>query len=98
MADEAEAFHRASGRWAAQLYKADIELDLRTDNMAGFQLLDLQDYPGQGTALVGMLNAFMQNKGCICREDWRKFCSPVVPLAVLPRYTYEDYETIPLTL
>jgi hypothetical protein len=98
MADEAEAFHRASGRWAAQLYKADIELDLRTDNMAGFQLLDLQDYPGQGTALVGMLNAFMQNKGCICREDWRKFCSPVVPLAVLSRYTYESGETIPLTV
>lgn len=98
MADEADAFHRASGRWAAQLYKADIELDLRTDNMAGFQLLDLQDYPGQGTALVGMLNAFMQNKGCISRADWRKFCSPVVPLAVLPRYTYEGGETIPLTM
>ena len=96
MADEAEAFHRASGRWAAQLYKADIELDLRTDNMAGFQLLDLQDYPGQGTALVGMLNAFMQSKGCISQADWRKFCSPIVPLAVMPRYTYEGGETMPL--
>ena len=47
MADQAKAFHQASGQWSLRLYKQDIEMDLRTPNMAGFQLLDLQDYPGQ---------------------------------------------------
>ena len=31
---------------------------LRTEGLAGFQLLDLQDYPGQGSAYVGILDAF----------------------------------------
>ena len=67
MADQAKDFHRASGLWSLQLYKADIELDLRTDGMDGFQLLDLQDYPGQGSAYVGILDAFMDSKG-LCTE------------------------------
>ena len=45
------------------LYRAEMEMAFRTPGMAGFQLLDLQDYPGQGTALVGILDAFMDNKG-----------------------------------
>lgn len=96
MADEAKAFHVASGKWSAQLYKADIEMDLRTGNMAGFQLLDLQDYPGQGTALVGVLDAFMDNKGVISRDEWRQFCSPIVPLAVMSQYTYNGGDQLPL--
>ena len=67
MLDQAEAFHKASGLWSLQLYKQDIEMDLRTPNMAGFQLLDLQDYPGQGSAYVGILDAFMDSKG-LCTE------------------------------
>ncbi|WP_162173333.1 hypothetical protein [Segatella baroniae] len=57
MLPQAKDFKRASGRWAFELYKADVEADLRTAEMAGFQLLDLQDYPGQGSAYVGMLDA-----------------------------------------
>lgn len=82
MESQAADFHRASGRWSYLLYKQDIEMDLRTPSMAGFQLLDLQDYPGQGTALVGILDAFMQPKGVCTSEEWRQFCSPVVPLLV----------------
>ena len=88
MADQAEAFHRASGRWAYLLYKQDIEMDLRTPNMAGFQLLDIQDYPGQGSAYVGILDAFMHPKGICTREEWRQFCSPVVPLLVCDAYCF----------
>ena len=51
-------FMMASGKWSALLYRADIEMNLRTPEWGGFQLLDLQDYPGQGTALVGILDAF----------------------------------------
>ncbi|MBP5338683.1 MAG: beta-glycosidase [Prevotella sp.] len=94
MADQAEAFHRASGRWSYLLYKQDIEMDLRTPNMAGFQLLDLQDYPGQGSAYVGILDAFMESKGICTREEWRQFCSPVVPLLVSDSYCFTFCEGI----
>ena len=88
MLDKAHDFHRASGQWSLQLYKADIELDLRTPSMAGFQLLDLQDYPGQGSAYVGILDAFMESKGICTTDEWRQFCNDAVPLALLPSYTY----------
>ena len=88
LADLADAYHQASGRWSAQLYKADIELDLRTPDMAGFQLLDLQDYPGQGSAYVGILDAFMDNKGVCSRDEWRQWCSPIVPMFITDTYCY----------
>ena len=94
MAGQAEAFHRASGRWSYLLYKQDIEMDLRTPNMAGFQLLDLQDYPGQGSAYVGILDAFMQSKGICTQAEWRQFCSPVVPLLVSDAYCFTFSEGI----
>ena len=92
MADQAEDFHRASGHWSVQLYKADIEMDLRTRGMAGFQLLDIQDYPGQGSAYVGILDAFMESKGITTPQEWRQWCNDVVPLAVLPKFCYTNGE------
>ena len=97
MLSQAEDFHRASGRWAVELYKADIEMDLRTANMAGFQLLDLQDYPGQGSAYVGVLDAFMDSKGYVSASKWRQWCNDIVPLAALSKFTYTDGDTISWT-
>ncbi|MCR5180040.1 MAG: beta-glycosidase, partial [Bacteroidaceae bacterium] len=94
MLDQAEAFHRASGQWSLRLYKQDIEMDLRTPNMAGFQLLDLQDYPGQGSAYVGILDAFMETKGLCTEEQWRQWCSPVVPLLVADKYCFSNDERL----
>jgi hypothetical protein len=88
MLDQAKDFHRASGLWALELYKADIELDLRTEGMDGFQLLDLQDYPGQGSAYVGILDAFMDPKPLCTVRQWREWCNDVVPLALMPSYTF----------
>lgn len=88
MADQAADFHRASGLWSLELYKQDIEMDLRTPNMAGFQLLDLQDYPGQGSAYVGILDAFLDSKGLCTPEQWRGWCSPVVPLLIADKFCY----------
>ena len=88
MLDQAEAFHQASGLWSLQLYKQDIEMDLRTPNMAGFQLLDLQDYPGQGSAYVGILDAFMNPKGLCTEREWREWCAPVVPLFIADRFCF----------
>jgi len=73
MANQAYDFFRASGAWSVLLYRADIEMNLRTRDMAGFQLLDLQDYPGQGSAYVGVLDAFMDSKGLITPQEWRNF-------------------------
>lgn len=98
MLDQAKAFHRASGAWALQLYKADIEMDLRTKGLGGFQLLDLQDYPGQGSAYVGMLDAFMESKGLTTPSEWRQWCSQVVPLALMPKYCWTNDETFQATV
>ena len=94
MGSLAISFHRASGRWSYLLYKQDIEMDLRTPSMSGFQLLDLQDYPGQGSAYVGMLDAFLDSKGICTPEEWRQFCSPVVPLLVADSYCYTNGDTL----
>lgn len=94
MADQAADFHRASGQWSLRLYKQDIEMDLRTPDMAGFQLLDLQDYPGQGSAYVGILDAFLDSKGMCTPEQWRQWCAPVVPLLVADSYCYTTADTI----
>ena len=92
MADQAAAFHRASLRWAFELYKADVEMCLRTPGLGGFQLLDLQDYPGQGSAYVGILDAFMDAKGDIDPAEWRQFCSELVPLAEFEKYCWSENE------
>lgn len=94
MLSQADDFHKASGLWSVKLYKADIEMDLRTRNMAGFQLLDIQDYPGQGSAFVGILDAFMESKGITTPEEWRQWCSPVVPLLEVEKFCFEDGEKI----
>ena len=92
MLNQANDFFRASGTWSALLYRADIEMDLRTKHMAGFQLLDLQDYPGQGSAFIGPLDAFMEPKGIISGDAWRRFCSEVVILGVMDRFCWKNSE------
>ena len=94
MLNQAEDFHKASGLWSLQLYKQDIEMDLRTKNMAGFQLLDLQDYPGQGSAYVGILDAFLDPKGLCTEREWRQWCAPVVPLLIADKFCFTNEEGI----
>ena len=53
MESQAEKFLMASGQLQTLCYKYEIERNLRTKDYAGFQLLSLNDYSGQGTALVG---------------------------------------------
>ena len=87
MLHQADKFFQCSGALAAACYKEEIEAAMRSQYIAGFQLLDLQDFSGQGTALVGMLDAFMDNKGILSPEEWRTFCSDCVILAQFPSYT-----------
>ncbi len=82
----------ASGKLALLLYKEEIERALKTPGFSGFQLLDLHDFPGQGTALVGIIDAFWESKGLTTPEEFRRFCSPVVPLARFEKATYRNNE------
>lgn len=84
---EHEAFFRQTGHLAVDCYKREIETLLRSQEVSGFQLLDLQDYTGQGTALVGVLNALMENKGLISAEEWREFCAGTVVLGEFASFT-----------
>jgi len=93
MLDQAHDFVMASGVLSAICYREDIEMALRTPGMGGIQLLDIQDFPGQGTALVGMLNDFYESKGVIEPEVWRQFCCETVPLLRMKKYTWTTAET-----
>ena len=86
-------FMMASGKLQALCYKAEIERTLRTPNYAGFQLLSLNDYSGQGTALVGVTDVFFDNKGYITQDEFREFCSPIVPLAKIKKFTFKTSES-----
>ncbi len=90
----ADKFFRASGRFAAECYKNEIETALRSRELSGFQLLDIQDFSGQGTALVGVLNAFMESKGVITSVEWRSFCSDRVILGCLPKFVFAAGEKV----
>jgi Glycosyl hydrolases family 2, sugar binding domain/Glycosyl hydrolases family 2 len=93
MLNLAGAFTEATGKFALQLYKEEIERALKTKGFSGFQLLDLHDFPGQGTAMVGVLDAFWQSKGFVTDQEFRKFCSPVVPLIRYPKAIFTNDET-----
>ena len=94
MAAQAEKFLMASGRLQVLAYKYEIERHMRTPHYAGFQLLSLNDYSGQGTALVGPLNVHWREKGYCTASDWREFCSDLVPLARFPRFTFQTTDTV----
>jgi hypothetical protein len=92
MGDQAKSFLMASGKLQVLCYKADIEAALRTPGMAGFELLDLHDFPGQGTALVGVLDPFWGEKGYVTAAEYSRFCNSTVPLARLQKMLFLDDE------
>ena len=98
MATQAEKFLMASGRLQTLCYKYEIERHLRTPEYAGFQLLGLNDYSGQGTALVGPLNVHWREKGYVTAREWREFCNAVVLLARFPRFVYTNRDTLSIPI
>ncbi len=94
MANLADSFLLASGKLQVLCYKADIEAALRTPGFGGFQLLGLHDFPGQGTALVGVLNAFWEEKGYVTAGEYSQFDNSTVPLVSLPKMIYLNNESL----
>lgn len=84
----------ASGRNQLRLYREDVEANLRTPELAGFEMLDLHDYLGQGGAFVGLLDAFWEEKGYASPEEFRRFCADTVLLARLPAYVFRQGQRV----
>jgi len=92
MAQYADTFLTASGKLQVLCYKTEIEAALRTKDMGGFQLLDLHDFPGQGTALIGVLDPFWETKGYVTPDEYKQFCNTTVPLARLSKFVFNSAE------
>jgi hypothetical protein len=94
MLDLAPRFCQATGKQAVLLYKEEIEVLLRTPGYTAFSLLDMHDYPGQGTALIGPLDPFWDSKGFVLPEVHRRYCGPTVPLVRLKKRTFTVEEPL----
>jgi hypothetical protein len=94
MERQARDFLIASGKLQTLCYKEDIESALRTPGMGGFQLLQLHDFPGQGTALVGVLDPFFESKGYVTPAEFSRFTNSTVPLARLDKRVFTSDERL----
>ncbi|MGV7210853.1 discoidin domain-containing protein [Oxalobacteraceae bacterium A2-2] len=94
MAGRNKDFAVASGKFQVENYKEEIEANLRTPGMMGYQLLDLHDYLGQGTALVGILDTFWESKGYSSPREFRRYNGATVPLARLTKRVYTSGDTL----
>jgi len=92
MLHQAHDFLLASGKLQTLCYKEEIESALRTHGMAGFELLDLHDFPGQGTALVGVLDPFWDEKPYVTAKEYNRFCNATVPLARMSKRVFTQDE------
>ncbi len=87
---------RATAALSRICYRAEVEANMRTQTLAGISMLGLQDFPGQGTALVGMLNSHLRPKPSEDTQPaaFQAFFRDVLPLVLLKKYTYEAGETL----
>jgi hypothetical protein len=92
--DEDHASAWASGRFQVETYKEEIEANMRTPGLSGFQLLDLHDYLGQGTALIGVVDAFWEPKSYVTAGEFCRFAGPTVPLARLTSRIFTSDQTL----
>ncbi|HVT90707.1 MAG TPA: hypothetical protein VHD56_17765 [Tepidisphaeraceae bacterium] len=90
MLNQAADFVKYSGLWQVEQTKEEIESHIRTAGLGGWQWLQLNDFTGQGGALVGVLDAFWDSKGYIDGKTFRRFCGPVVPLARMASRTWTN--------
>lgn len=90
--EQNDQFVAASGALNQLMYKYEIESFLRTPSCAGIQLLSMQDYQGQGEALVGWLDVFYDSKGITTPELFRSHHDTTVPLLRVPKFVWENNE------
>jgi hypothetical protein len=93
MVDQAHDFTMASGALQVRQYREEIESALRTPGFGGFEIVCINDYPGEGTAVVGVLDAFWDPKPYLDPADFSKSCASTVPLARMNKRIWTNDET-----
>lgn len=91
--DMSPQFNESTGGLSAMMYRYFTESYIRTNGSGGFHLLGLQDFPGQGTALVGILDAFLDSKGDVTEEEFRQSCSELVVMAKMKQFVFTNDQT-----
>ena len=86
--ERVDDFIQASGTHIVRTYKENIERARRTRGLAGFQLLDIRDFPGQGHATTGILDVFWDSKGLVEPETFAEFNRAVTLLMRAPTPTF----------
>jgi hypothetical protein len=94
MVEQGHDFKMASGKLQILGYKTELEASFRTVGLGGFQLLSANDYSGQGTALVGFLDPFWDEKGYIDAKSFRRYCNSTVTLIRTDKFVYTNNETL----
>ena len=93
VAEQSAEFQSASGAMNRLLYKNEMEAQLRSPGCAGVSWLSLQDFPGQGEALVGWLDTLYVSKGLVTPEQFRRYSTTTVPLARFRKFVWTTNET-----
>ncbi|UNY97876.1 hypothetical protein MQE36_12365 [Zhouia spongiae] len=92
IADQADDFKMASGALNQIMYKYETESFLRTKSCAGVQLLSMQDYQGQGEALIGWLDANWESKGITTPQKFKAHFNETVPLLRMEKFVWTTEE------
>ncbi|GGD56233.1 sugar-binding domain-containing protein [Paenibacillus nasutitermitis] len=91
-------FQRITGSLLMDCLKEAMERARRTPDLAGIQLLDIRDFPGQGHATTGFLDVFWDEKGITTPEAVRAFNGETVLLMRSGGRTFFEGEQAKLAL
>ena len=94
MLNMADRFTQASGKFQVIQKKEEIESYLRTPGMGGYTLLQLNDFPGQGTSPVGVVDVFWDPKNYVTATGFSHFQSAIVPLFRTATFTFTNSDTL----
>ncbi len=92
MLDQWKDFVKYSGMLQVLFYKYELEAYRRAPKHPGYQILQLEDFPGQGGALVGVLDYFYDTKGYVTADKFTEFNGECIILAEMEKFTWENNE------
>ncbi|MDR2563653.1 MAG: glycoside hydrolase family 2 [Prevotellaceae bacterium] len=92
MLSQAEDFHLASGKFQVIQKKEEFESYFRTPGFGGYHLLQLNDFPGQGTSPVGVVDVFYNPKNYVDAEEFRRIQNPQMLLLRTDKLTWTSKE------
>ncbi|HTN37412.1 MAG TPA: hypothetical protein VL053_10080, partial [Arachidicoccus sp.] len=94
---QANDFVMASGKFQVIQKKEEVESYLRTPGMGGYDMLQLNDFPGQGTAPVGVVDIFWDPKPYVAASAFKRFQNRGVPLLRTKSFVWTNAQTFSAT-